>query len=222
MADAVFSSESDKTQLDLMFMHCGGKQRIPVAARALTSLEVPFAVVMDFDALREEEPLCSLFELCGGEWLKIERDYNTVRSSIDAKKPEIGTEEIRSDINQELAGVKDSIFPKASSERIQKILRRASPWALAKSLGKAYVPPGDASRAFADLIDALERQGVFIVPVGDLESFDRSVAGHGPKWVNGALAKSLTTDSELEEARKFVRRIVEFVMARSGGISVNT
>ncbi|MCR6639719.1 MAG: hypothetical protein NVV82_12240 [Sporocytophaga sp.] len=48
-----------------------------------------------------------------------------------------------------------------------------------------------------------------ILEVGELESFVKSVGNHGPKWVNEVLAKDLTSDPELQQARDFVSLIVK-------------
>jgi hypothetical protein len=41
--------------------------------------------------------------------------------------------------------------------------------------------------------------------MGEIEAFDKSIGGHGPKWVNHVLEKNILNAIELESARKFVR-----------------
>ncbi len=91
-------------------------------------------------------------------------------------------------------------------------LRLARPgWALAKKQGKPAVPPGDATVAFEKLDVALRAIGLFVVPVGELEGFDRNVPGHGPDWVNGVLEKyaDLSTESALADAQAFIGALVD-------------
>ena len=58
------------------------------------------------------------------------------------------------------------------------------------------------------LFSALETMGIFVVPVGELEGFCRTVGNHGPGWVAEVLKKNLIADQELEEARNFVAKII--------------
>jgi hypothetical protein len=70
------------------------------------------------------------------------------------------------------------------------------------------VPSGNPTLAFERLIKSLMNYGIFVVQVGELEHFARSVGNHGPRWVNEVLKKDLKADPELEDARKFVASIL--------------
>ena len=54
----------------------------------------------------------------------------------------------------------------------------------------------------------LEAVGILVVEVGELEGFVRSVGNHGPKWVSEVLEKDLKNDFELEDVRRFVKKII--------------
>ena len=56
-------------------------------------------------------------------------------------------------------------------------------------------------------METLKRYGIFVVEVGEVEGFARSVPGHGPSWVNEVLKKNLKDDGELRSAREFVSAI---------------
>lgn len=213
VADARNPGSEPNAELDLMFTHCGGKHRIPMVLKALAGLEVPFAAVVDFDVLREAKLLQSLFESCGGDWNLVEKDWQTLSDSIDAKKPELSTKEVVKEISGELSSASGTVFPKTAIDKIQKILRRGSPWAIAKSVGVAFVPPGEATKAHNRLVTQFAERGLFVVPVGELEGFARSVGDHGPGWVTGVLEqKNLATDEELLPARNFTDKFVRFVL----------
>jgi hypothetical protein len=57
-------------------------------------------------------------------------------------------------------------------------------------------------------MNTLERLGIFVVPVGELEGFLRTESGHGPMWVANALKRNLRTDPELDDAKQFIRKII--------------
>ena len=80
---------------------------------------------------------------------------------------------------------------------------------MAKSVGKSAVPSGDPTQACNRMFSAFESAGIFVVDVGEIEGWCRSVGAHGPKWTNQVLQKDLLTDPELEQARMFTARVLE-------------
>ena len=123
---------------------------------------------------------------------------------MDSKKPDLNTEEVRREIGELLSAVTTTIFPPKTKAEIQTVLKRTSPWAHAKLVGKAFVPSGDPSKACERLLSNLRAGGLHVVEVGELEGYVRTEGGHGPRWVNAVLTRELATDPELEAARKFV------------------
>ncbi len=206
---AILSSQFDNTSSvapDTLFIHCGGKHRIPTAIKALKKLNVPLKVVSDFDVLNNIKPLKEIFEDLGGNWTEIENDWKTVKMEIEQKRPEFLTDDVKQEIEKILNSTEERIFPKVKINEIQKILKKASAWTEAKEVGKAYIPSGSATKAFERIQIKLKEKGFLILEVGELESFVKSVGNHGPKWVSEVLTKDLSTDPELEPARQFVEQ----------------
>ncbi len=207
--DAALAGKTDERRRpDIMFTHCGGKARLPVVIKALREVDVPVCAVADFDILSDEEPLRSVVEALGMDWNSLQTDWKVVKSGVDNKKPDLNTEDIKREINDILNGISDKVFPSTAKTAIQGVLKRSSPWAHAKTVGKAFVPSGDASKACERLLETLRNGGLHVVEVGELEGFVKTEAGHGPKWANAVLARPLASDPELETARKFVRRFL--------------
>jgi ABC-type polar amino acid transport system ATPase subunit len=194
----------DVPHKDVMFAHCGGKARFKVVVKALRGLGVPVNVIADFDFLNDEFPLHEVFEELGGEWKDIEKDWVILKKAVVAKQPQLASSKVKTDIQKILDGVNAVDFPKRSAEDIKAILKKASPWALAKEVGISYIPAGDATQAYERLDTALRAKGCYVVPCGELEAFDRTVGGHGPKWVNAVLEKDIK-DAKFEPARNFVK-----------------
>ncbi len=63
-------------------------------------------------------------------------------------------------------------------------------WEQVKTQGLAAVPAGAPSQAAASLLDGLRRQRLLVVPVGELEGFDKTISGKSSMWVNAMLAKN--------------------------------
>lgn len=208
MADAVWANRPDEHVPDVMFTHCGGKHRIPVLIAGLRALSVPVRAVADFDVLREEQPLRTIVEAFGVEWSTVSPDWNIVKKAVDQKKPEFKTDEVKKLIAEITDGVTTTAFPDNASKRIREVLRKSSPWSIAKETGKAYVPQGDASEAFGRLVAKLRSIGLHVLEIGQIESFCRTVGNHGPEWVNEVLKRDLINDPELREAREFVTTLL--------------
>lgn len=206
VAGANFASKgSDYRIPDVMFTHGAGKDRVATILDSLVQLKVPATCVLDFDALNDESLLEKLVTTLGGAWVTLKPDWTRVKAAIDQKKPDLDANEVRHEIEQLLKEVPAGVFPDSARHEIIKVLRRGSPWQLAKSMGTSYVPNGQPSEACMRLMAELRKLGIRIVTVGELESWAKTVGGHGPAWVNAVLQqKNLATGSELEPARRFV------------------
>jgi len=208
---AVLSAQFDNSGSiapDILFIHCGGKHRIPTAIKALKKLNVPIKVVSDFDVLNDTNPLKEIFEDLGGVWTDIENDWKIVKREIEQKRPEFLTADIKKEIENTFTTTTERIFPKEKINEIQRALKKASAWSEAKEVGKSYIPSGNATQAFERIQIKLKEKGFLVLEVGELESFVKSVGNHGPKWVSEVLTKDLTMDLELEPARQFVKQFI--------------
>lgn len=205
--DSILENE-EKTNPDILFIHCGGKHRMSVVVNALKKLNVPTSVIVDFDILNDENPFKNIFENLSGQWGDIEQNWKVIKGEIEQKRPELLTEEVKTEINNILQQVSERTFPKEKSKEIQAVLKKASPWTEAKSNGVSYIPNGDAITKYREMNEKLKDKGIYIVEVGELENYDKTIGGHGPKWVNEVLQKDLYNASELEEARNFMRNFI--------------
>ncbi len=83
-------------------------------------------------------------------------------------------------------------------------------WASIKKIGKAGLVD-EAPAAYEKVEQICKTAGLFIVPVGEMECFVKSVNKEKKDWVYYILENfELGTDSRLEEARKFINAIVTF------------
>lgn len=210
LSDAIFGDLAANTKRpDVMFTHCGGKDRVAMVVKALHELDVPVAAVLDFDVLNNEKTIRSIFEAAGGDWTAVAPQYQLVKKSVDGKKPDLTVEEIRDQILTLLANTTDQSALADLKGRVSAVLRRGTAWSAAKGIGSASVPSGDPTNALRILLERLSASGIFVVEVGELECFCKSIGNHGPKWINKVLELDLKDDPDLENARNFVRRIVK-------------
>ncbi|PSL26455.1 AAA family ATPase [Chitinophaga ginsengisoli] len=202
-------SESKNGQsLDLLFIQSGGKHRFPVVVRALKKLAVPIIAIGDFDFYHEENPAREVFEELGGNWGVIQSDFMKVKRAIDEKRPGLNPLQLKQEIDGIFLQISDNIMPDSKIKEIKNALKRSSPWSEAKASGKSHLPNGEASKAFGRVQQAFEEKGLFVLEIGEIESFDKTVGGHGPRWVNEVLEKDILRCPELNEARIWVDRVI--------------
>lgn len=204
---SAINEKKGKSNSDTLFIQCGGKHRIPTVIKALKKLNVPVSSICDFDVLNDTNPLKNIYEESNGQWKDIEKDWKTVKQAIESKRPELEAKELKEEIDAIFDSVNEKIMPKDKISAIGKSLKKASAWAHAKQVGKLFIPSGEATVAYENLIQNLKSKNIYVVELGELESFVKSVGNHGPKWVNEVLIKDLINDPEIESARKFMEEI---------------
>ena len=194
---------------DVLFVHGNGKDRMAALANALMELDVPVDVIADLDILQSDDVLKTLVGTLGISWTELEHSVRTIRNSIEERKPRLTSGEIKKEILKKLATIEtEGEFPKDVQKEIQKMFRKASPWYEVKGAGEAAFPQGQATESFLSLKEIVKKNGLWFVPVGELEGFCKSVGGHGPKWVQQVIeTRNLSTDSDLKNAREFVSEL---------------
>ena len=196
---------------DVLFVHASGKDRMAALASTLVALDVPVDIVADIDAIRDETGLRKIIDALGGDWSAIEPAANTVRMSVDNGMPRLSIHQTREGIRNVLDN--ETLGDQSEQQlkmKISSVFRSASPWDTVKHNGESAFPAGDATQQFQRLQELCREVGLWIVPVGEMEGFCRSIGGHGPGWVQQVIGdRNLTTDPDLERARQFVRELWE-------------
>lgn len=86
-------------------------------------------------------------------------------------------------------------------------------WEQIKKIGKAGFT-GDAPAAYEKVETICKKVGLFVVPVGEMECFDKTVNKEKKDWVYHILENyDLAVEPKLTEARAFVQSVVEFKLS---------
>ena len=194
-------------QPDVLFVHASGKDRMAKLAKALIELGVAVDIIADIDILREG--IKGIVKTLGGDWKTVQPIVKKIKDAIENHKPSLNAEEIRTAILEKLGTEPlKGEFPKEKRSGIEAIFKKVSPWDTVKEAGESAIPAGEGTRQFQELQHLCKQIGLWIVPVGELEGFCKSVGGHGPKWVQQVIEQyDLASDSDLQKARDFVREI---------------
>ena len=198
-----------KRQPDVLLVHANGNGRIAAMAKTLVALGVPVDVVVDIDILRDTTAFKSIIESLDQDSTVILPLAKAVKDAIEQHKPWLNAPEIKKGILEMLDETPTSgEFPQNQRSRIEALFRKASPWDAVKIAGESAVPSGDPTKQFQKLLDLCKEMGLWIVPVGELKGFCKSVGSHGPRWVQQVIEeRNLANDPELERARAFVSEI---------------
>jgi len=218
-------SECNPDRVDTFYTYAGGKDRIPVLVRALRALNVPVRVVVDFDIFASDKTLQHIVEANGAEWEEFRSDVMTLKQKISEKKFRLAGAPFKAAIGKLLKAVDDnSVVPRDTLADLRKIMRQATPWDAVKDAGISSIPKGETTQLLKTLMEKLIKEGIFVVPAGEMEGFCRTLNTHGPRWVEEVLQKDLCSDSELEDARNFVKLLTnphDGVMRRLNSPSPN-
>ena len=83
-------------------------------------------------------------------------------------------------------------------------------WEQIKKIGKRGFS-GNEPAAYEKVEAACKSAGLFVVPVGEMECFDKTVNKEKKDWIYDVLERNnLATEPKLEEARTFVQEIVNY------------
>jgi len=194
---------------DVLFVHAAGKHRMAKLADTLRSLDVPVSVIADIDIFNDEDTFRNLFEKLGGDWGEVQTHWKSVSDQVVNQRPQHNAGQIKKLIAKELKGVSGTAdFPKERERAIKQVFKNASPWSAMKASGRSALSHGEPIKQFDMLCSKCSDLRLWIVPVGELEGFCRSVGSHGPRFVENVLEeRDLETDPELQEAREFVGKI---------------
>lgn len=207
--DALHDGENSISP-DVLFTHCGGKQRLKTVVNSLKALNVKTVVVSDIDILNDVQTFKDLVTQMGLSWDNLGGHWNSVNQYIKEQRAQLDTEDVKKQIKEVLDKVSVNVFPSESAESIKQIVKKTSAWSKVKETGKNFFN-GKAYNSLVSIIENCKKRGLFIVPIGELECFYKPDSNHGTKWVNSVLENvDLPTDSELQPARDFVKEILAY------------
>lgn len=207
--DALHDGENSISP-DVLFTHCGGKQRLKTVVNSLKALNVKTVVVSDIDILNDEQTFKDLVTQMGLSWDNLDSHWASVNQYIKEQRAQLDTEDVKKQIKEVLDKVSVNVFPSESAELIKHIVKKTSAWSKVKETGKNFFN-GNAYNSLVYIIENCKKRGLFIVPVGELECFYKPDSNHGTKWVNSVLESvDLPTDGELQPARDFVKDIIAY------------
>lgn len=190
--------------LDTSYVPAGGKSAIHGIASVLRKVGVPTKAIFDIDFLSDKKLIEDTVRAFGTEPTEIIKTWNKVDSFVrNGIKPKT-TEEIKKNI---LEIVNNSQPNELKRSDIQDAMKQGQSWSILKQAGATLIPSGDATIAYDQLISMLQNTGIYIVPVGEIECFNKKIGGHGPKFVSKVLLEHTLEEKEFNALKEFVETV---------------
>lgn len=196
--------------VDIHFTQTGGKQRIASAVRSLRSAAVPVASIVDIDILSDRRELAALINAHGGEPSLFDPRLNSIESQVASKGETVPRDRLRLKVSP-LFDVDATELNRNEIATVREAVQGRSGWKLMKVSGTALLN-GAPRAAIESVIEDLGKLGIFVVPVGELESFHPTVGSRDKMaWLKQVM------DLRLQESdgrhRDFVEEVQAYIVA---------
>lgn len=189
--------QKNQTYSETLFIHCGGKHRMAKIVNALRALKINVKLIADIDVLNDENVFSGIVQAFDIDYATLKSDYNNIVSNLHSSKERINRNAAKAALNQILDSSTNAELSARELKDIREIISTTSKWDGIKKSGIAALPSGNATASFRNIDQLLRRNGIFIVPVGELECFIKDVGGHGPDWVNRVIETYTNLDDEI-------------------------
>lgn len=210
---------------DIHYTHAHNKQTVGKVMQPYKKLGVSVATIVDFDIIRDWHEFKNLLEKI--EFTKEEiNELQKLREKIIAEIQDINIMgqliKLKDDMENVLNMVNSRIEISDENSRIDDILRQLkkirsdnSEWAKYKDRGCYALQ--DTREEFNSLYNMCKEKGLFIVPVGELESwlteYEVAKSSNKGKWIISALGRIPKLDADIEKQPwKFIQEIHDYLV----------
>jgi hypothetical protein len=172
---------------------------MPSIVRAIRPLGVPIAVVADFDVLRDANRLAVIVSALGANPSTFEKDRALVASALVDRQPTAPLlADVRDAVDGSLSRVDGTRLTRQSADDIKRAMKFTDGWDEAKRSGVDAITGEQQHAAVLRLIDSLKSVGLFVVPVGELESWSKQAGTNKTEWPAKALALDAHKDARVQ------------------------
>lgn len=197
---------------NILFIHAHNKQTIKDVVKVLKQATIPVYAIIDIDILNSESDLKNIIEsLNNGD---IPNDILEMRekiaNSIEGVNEEIILDKLEQNIIEFLGQIKENKHTLSGARgAMNRIRKETSKWSDIKKFGINGLPEKEQTMA-KNLIIKVKQNGLFIVPVGELEGWLDLGTRQKNKWIVLAL-EALHQDKCSNELEAFIKEILEFM-----------
>jgi hypothetical protein len=173
---------------------------------------VPTIVTADLDLLNNEENAKRLYEVLGGDWAQVKPDYGAATNQFQQPRAPRTNEDVLKAVSAVLESNLSARYDKTVQAHVRAHLYVESQWEPLKKYG---ITAFTAERARANqLLASLDRQGLVLVQVGELENFAPEISANKSTFVPEALTAGAHSKAD---AREHARRLLDAIRRKESG-----
>jgi hypothetical protein len=157
----------------ILFVHAHNKQTLKTVISLLRAAAIPVVAIADLDILNSESELRQTLFAFGAieDWESIRQVQSSLIEFVNGHSDSDILHDSAKQLSSLIAEMNDGAHDLAGMRgAISRIKADASKWGKIKKRGLDSLE-SDMRRSVSDLIDRAKRHGLFIVPVGELESW---------------------------------------------------
>jgi hypothetical protein len=196
---------------NLAFLHVNGKARLSDAAEKLRACGIPTAVIADLDFLNDSAKIRQALNALGGEWDCVKHEVRVLQEHASSSVISRPASEIKKEISGIIGNATGrNALSQHQVDKISELLKVANGWKNIKSSGLTGLS-GDPHNAARRLLEHFASLGVFLVPVGELECWVRTIPGANKSaWLTRVLDEGHHQNPS-SELRDFTANIVSYL-----------
>jgi len=195
---------------NILFIHAHNKQVIKDVICLLKEATIPVCAVTDIDIINNESDFKNLLKALNGDNIpgKIFNWRKKIAESIEGTSEDVIIEKLKNEISEFSKQLEKNKHTLSGARgALKRINKEITKWGPIKRIGVKAIPE-QKRRSARELIKLAKSIGLFIVPVGELESWLNLSTRQKKKWVVLAL-EALHKGKCSKQLKKFVSEILE-------------
>lgn len=197
---------------DILFIHAHNKQTIPRVVSLLKDASIPVCAITDIDAMNSSTVLTELASALdsGADLKHLLELREAIAIAIEGEDEASVFVRLGQLVEELLSQLKRKEHSLSGARgALGRIRKESSKWSEVKRRGVSGIPDEVQSQA-NDLISVAKQSGLFIVPVGELESWLDLGTSQKNRWIVLAL-EALHNDQCPDELKQFVGEVLGYL-----------
>jgi len=196
--------------MDLHFVQGGGKGEISTLAKSYKALNIKCVAIADFDILRNRAEFKKLYEILGGDFSDIEKEYKSCSAALKDQQAIMSVKDFVQEMNEIIPNIEsEGKISNNHKKRISSFLSQSATWSRAKRFGVDSLK-GEVRVNCKTILEKSQLLGLFIVPKGELESWWLDGSSDKNQWILEALEEIRANYNTFEEADLFLKKICKY------------
>jgi ABC-type transport system involved in cytochrome c biogenesis ATPase subunit len=202
---------------DLYFVSGGGKGEIRAIVDAYRSLHINVAAIADLDLLQKPGEFFPIVKALGGNDSDLKPLYLKVRDSLDKVPSALNPSDLADELRKLVDEIeRDSLpdgLPRRYRDKFTALFSDVQKWSEVKKQGIKVLKDDRELQAARELLDQCKSIGLFLVPVGVLESWCSLGISNKHAWARQAVSEIFGDSDKFEDAKTFVKDVRAYLRA---------